>query len=108
LLVENSYDGYHGLPTHQRYFGFLSDAGVQIRAGNIASRQKAIDLGNGHAVLEYDSPWGRPIAQWTPTFGEHRKTHFEEIRRRFEERLGAERASAYAIPVVTLVFFRIS
>ncbi len=24
LLVENSYDGYHGLPTHQRYFSFLS------------------------------------------------------------------------------------
>jgi len=92
LLVENSYDGYHGLPTHQRYFSFLSDAGVQMKAGNIASRQKAIDLGNGHAVLEYDSPWGRPIAQWTPTFGEHRKAHFEEIRRRFEERLGAERA----------------
>ena len=23
LLVENSYDGYHGLPTHQRYFSFL-------------------------------------------------------------------------------------
>ena len=22
LLVENSYDGYHGLPTHQRYFSF--------------------------------------------------------------------------------------
>ena len=25
LLVENSYDGYHGLPTHQRYFSFLND-----------------------------------------------------------------------------------
>jgi p-cumate 2,3-dioxygenase subunit alpha len=92
LLVENSYDGYHGLTTHQRYFSFLSDVGVQMKGGTIASRQKAIDLGNGHAVLEYDSPWGRPIAQWTPTFGEHRKAHFEEIRRRFEERLGAERA----------------
>ncbi len=92
LLVENSYDGYHGLTTHQRYFSFLSDVGVQMKSGTIASRQKAIDLGNGHAVLEYDSPWGLLIAQWTPTFGEHRKAHFEEIRRRFEERLGADRA----------------
>jgi p-cumate 2,3-dioxygenase subunit alpha len=93
LLVENSYDGYHGLPTHQRYFTFLADAGVQLKGGNIASqRQCAIDLGNGHAVLEYDSPWGRPIAQWAANFGEHRKPHFEELRRRFDERFGVERA----------------
>jgi p-cumate 2,3-dioxygenase alpha subunit len=93
LLVENSYDGYHGLPTHQRYFTFLADAGVQLKGGSIASqRQCAIDLGNGHAVLEYDSPWGRPIAQWAANFGEHRKPHFEEVRRRFDERFGVERA----------------
>ena len=93
LLVENSYDGYHGLPTHQRYFTFLADAGITLKSGNISSQlQRAIDLGNGHAVLEYDSPWGRPIAQWAVTFGEHRKAHFEELRRRFDERFGVERA----------------
>jgi p-cumate 2,3-dioxygenase subunit alpha len=93
LLVENSYDGYHGLPTHQRYFGFLADAGIQIKGANIASQhQRVIDLGNGHAVLEYDSPWGRPIAQWAVNFGEHRKAHFAELRRRFDERFGTERA----------------
>ena len=93
LLVENSYDGYHGLPTHQRYFTFLADAGIQMKTGNIASRRQcAVDLGNGHAVLEYDSPWGRPIAQWAAPFGEHRKQHFEELRRKFDDRFGPERA----------------
>lgn len=53
LLMENSYDGYHGLPTHQRYFTFLADIGIELKGNNVAApaRQKAIDLGNGHAVL---------------------------------------------------------
>jgi p-cumate 2,3-dioxygenase subunit alpha len=94
LLVENSYDGYHGLPTHQRYFSFLSDIGVPVRGGDPARPpyQKAVDLGNGHAVVEYASSWGRPIAHWVPPFGESRKAHFDELRRRFEERFGRERA----------------
>src|SRR5262249_11879312 len=93
LLVENSYDGYHGLPTHQRYFGFLTDIGVDIRPKDMtAPYGAAIDLGNGHAVLEYQSMWGRPIAHWVPPFGEHRKAHFEELRRSLEDRLGKARA----------------
>ena len=94
LLVENSYDGYHGLPTHQRYFTFLTDIGVDMKGNNVAAptHQKAVDLGNGHAVLEYQSIWGRPIAHWVPPFGEHRKEHFEQLRRRFEDRFGPERA----------------
>src|SRR6266851_7333106 len=94
LLVENSYDGYHGLPTHQRYFSFLSDIGVDMKGRDVAAPtyQKAVDLGNGHAVLEYQSAWGRPIAHWVAPFGEHRKSHFEEVRRQFDERFGPERA----------------
>ncbi|MGO9607911.1 MAG: aromatic ring-hydroxylating oxygenase subunit alpha [Candidatus Binataceae bacterium] len=94
LLVENSYDGYHGMPTHQRYFSFLSDIGVDMKSRDVAkpSHQMAVDLGNGHAVVEYESAWGRPIAHWVPPFGEHRKAHFEELRRRFDERFGVERS----------------
>lgn len=94
LLVENSYDGYHGLPTHQRYFSFLTDIGIDFKNSTLASppRQKAVDLGNGHAVLEYQTAWGRPIAHWVPPFGEERKPHFAEVRRQFEERFGPERA----------------
>jgi p-cumate 2,3-dioxygenase alpha subunit len=90
LLAENSFDGYHAMPLHQRYFGYLNDVGVDMR--NLGKHQRAIDLGNGHAVMEYESSWGRPIAQWAPPFGEHRKAHFEELRRRFDERFGKERA----------------
>jgi p-cumate 2,3-dioxygenase subunit alpha len=94
LLVENSYDGYHGLPTHQRYFSFLSDIGIDVRSRDMTSPpyQKPVDLGNGHAVVEYQSAWGRPIAHWVPPFGEHRKAHFEELRAKFDKRFGKERA----------------
>ncbi len=94
LLVENSYDGYHGLPTHQRYFTFLSDLGVDLKGRDPATTpyQRAADLGNGHAVLEYQSAWGRPIAFWAPPFSEDSKAHLEQLRRRFDERFGKERA----------------
>jgi hypothetical protein len=56
------------------------------------SYQRAVDLGNGHAVVESQIEWGRAIAQWAPLFGEHRKAYFAELRRRFGERFGKERA----------------
>ncbi len=91
LLVENSYDGYHGLPTHQRYMQFLAESGSAFK-GLDGRSAKALDLGNGHAVIEYDSPWGRPIARWVPSFGAERKAHFDDIRRRFDDRFGETRA----------------
>ncbi len=94
LLVENSYDGYHGLPTHQRYFSFLSDIGIDFKGRDLSAPpiQKVVDLGNGHAVIEYQAGWGRPIAHWVEPFGENTKPHFEEVRRRFDERFGPERS----------------
>ena len=92
LLVENSIDGYHGLPTHQRYFSFLADTGADLRGGLETPHQKALELGNGHAVIEYLSPFGRPVARWVPSFGELAKARIEEKQRRLEERFGAERA----------------
>ncbi len=78
------------MAVHQRYFGFLNDLGVDVK--NFGSHQRAVDLGNGHAVIEFQVPWGRPIAQWAPPFGEHRKPHFDTLRRRFDQRFGKERA----------------
>jgi p-cumate 2,3-dioxygenase alpha subunit len=103
LLPENSVDGYHAMPLHQRYFSFLNDAGVDVR--NFGAHQRAVDLGNGHAVIEFQVPWGRPIAQWAPPFGEHRKAHFEELRRRFDQRFGKERARLICETSRNLVIF---
>lgn len=58
LLVENSFDSYHGLPTHGRYFGkFLND--VKLGNGSWSELSeggslggKALALGNGHALTE--------------------------------------------------------
>jgi benzoate/toluate 1,2-dioxygenase alpha subunit len=49
LLVENSYDGYHALTTHQRYFRMVMAASGEIDASAIL-QSRGIDLGNGHAV----------------------------------------------------------
>lgn len=92
LLVENSIDGYHGLPTHQRYFSFLADIGIDLKARGVLERHKVADLGNGHAVIEYTGPWGRPVAHWVPPFGAERKARIESTRRDLEQRFGAERA----------------
>jgi p-cumate 2,3-dioxygenase alpha subunit len=42
--------------------------------------------------MEYDAPWGRPIARWVPAFGAAKKAEFEAIHKQLAERLGPERA----------------
>jgi len=91
LLVENSIDGYHAPITHQRYFEFLVEMGVDAARIRRVGRGKS--LGNGHAVIETaPAPGGRPIAAWAPHFGEAKKAELDAIQRRFEERFGPERA----------------
>lgn len=89
LLVENSIDGYHAASTHDTYFKYLVDLGTDLSVGvNGVTR----DLGNGHAVLEYLAPWGRPIARWEPIFGEDAKPELDAIRADLVEKFGTERA----------------
>lgn len=89
LLVENSIDGYHAASTHDTYFKYLVDLGTDL---SIGVNGIARDLGNGHAVMEYLAPWGRPIAKWEPIFGEHAKPEFDAIRADLVEKFGSERA----------------
>jgi len=94
LLCENSFDGYHGLPTHVSYFDYLkSKPGSLVE---VAIRGHAHDLGNGHAVVEYSAPWGRPIAQPVPAWGEEAAAEVAAIKARLVERFGAERAERMA------------
>jgi len=91
LLVENSIDGYHAMSTHMRYFRYLIAAGVDLSSG-LGVGGGAVDLGNGHAVIEYGSPWGRPVASWTPAFGEDKRAEIEARQAALVERFGEERA----------------
>ena len=95
LLVENSYDGYHAQIAHARYMKYLAASGAVGPLGGRRS-DRARDLGNGHAVLEYTAPWGRPIAHWVPSFGEAAAPEIAEIRAKLEARLGPERAQRIA------------
>ena len=95
LLVENSYDGYHAQIAHARYLKWLASTGAFGPPGG-QRWDRARDLGNGHAVVEYTAPWGRPIAHWVPSFGEGLAPEIREIRAKLEARLGPERAHRIA------------
>ncbi|MBN9097524.1 MAG: Rieske 2Fe-2S domain-containing protein [Pseudonocardia sp.] len=93
LLAENSIDGYHAVPTHDTYFKYLTALGTSL-AGGVAGT--ATGLGNGHAVLEYRAPWGRPVAKWEPLFGEDAREEIDRLRADLVERHGEERAARMA------------
>ncbi|MGE0684872.1 MAG: aromatic ring-hydroxylating dioxygenase subunit alpha [Candidatus Binatia bacterium] len=90
LLVENSIDGYHGLPTHQRYMSFLGEIGGMDLSTVTRLRGVGKSLGNGHSVIEYEPPWGRLVARWAPYFGEEKKEQLAAVQQRLEERFGKE------------------
>jgi p-cumate 2,3-dioxygenase alpha subunit len=96
LLVENSIDGYHAPITHQRYIDFLYDTGVD--KGLLANRGtgRGLALGNGHSVIVNEPLGGRPIAHWTPMFGEAKKAELATIEQRLAERVGEAQAQRIA------------
>ncbi len=91
LMAENSIDIYHGPNLHPTYIDYL-----QSTTGSVAPMDgtggHAYDLGNGHGVVEYRGPWGRPVARWIPAWGESGKQEIDGIRARLTERFGPERA----------------
>ncbi len=94
LLAENSIDGYHAATTHATYLDYLMNTNGGLVKVAIAGR--AHDLGNGHAVLEYTAPWGRPVAQWVPMFGEAAKQEVADIHAELTARLGEDKARRVA------------
>ncbi|WP_439590257.1 aromatic ring-hydroxylating oxygenase subunit alpha [Hydrogenophaga sp.] len=86
LLVENSIDGYHGLPTHQRFFRkYLSDLGLQSNVTSLGSTDsRGRSLGNGHAVTE------KPRHMTGLTAGA--ASELAAQRQLIEQKLGKERA----------------
>jgi p-cumate 2,3-dioxygenase alpha subunit len=97
LLVENSLDGYHGLPVHQTYLEYLQSLGPVPDARPApatleGSMPEVLDLGNGHAVIQGPETMPRPIAHWAPPFDEGAKDEIDTIWEKLVERLGEERA----------------
>jgi len=91
LLAENSVDGFHGLPTHTTYFDYLTNIGGLRPDKFPYPFQQVRDLGNGHAVIEYPSPWGRPVARWTPAWGDEKREMIEAGRARLVQQFGEAR-----------------
>lgn len=90
LLVENSFDGYHALSTHSTYMDFLKNSNGALSQPNVYG--VARDLGNGHACVEYTAPWGRPVANWVPSWGERGKLEVEAVHERLVASQGVDRA----------------
>ena len=103
LLAENSVDGYHAACTHSTYLDYLKNANGALGATPLAGTGH--NLRNGHAVIEYSAPWGRPIANWVPLWGEEGKGEIDAIYAALEERVGAERADRIARKNRNMVIF---
>lgn len=103
LLVENSIDGYHASTTHASYLDYLKGTAGSLAAVPLTG--VGHDLGGGHAVIEYAAPWGRPIAQWIPAWGEQGKHDLEQIMAELTHRFGAERAQRIASKNRNLLIF---
>jgi len=103
LLVENSIDGYHAATTHASYLDYLKSTAGSLAA--VGLNGISHDLGNGHAVIEYSAPWGRPIAQWIPAWGEEGKHDLERIMAGLVERHGQESAERIALKNRNLLIF---
>jgi p-cumate 2,3-dioxygenase alpha subunit len=103
LLSENSLDGYHAATTHATYLDYLRNTAGSLGAAPLKGVGR--DLGQGHAVIEYTGPWGRPIAQWIPMWGEDGKMEIERIYDELVARFGADRARRIALHNRNLLIF---
>ncbi|WP_375207841.1 aromatic ring-hydroxylating oxygenase subunit alpha [Hyphococcus sp.] len=103
LLAENSVDGYHAASTHATYLDYLKNANGALGATPLEGTGR--NLRNGHAVIEYSAPWGRPIASWIPLWGEEGKTEIDAIYSELSSRLGDERADRLARQNRNMIIF---
>lgn len=103
LLVENSNDGYHAAQTHATYLDYLANTHALDK--EVALKGVGRELGNGHAVVEYSSPWGRPIANWIPKWGEDGKKEMDAVHAKLVELHGKEKADRMCFKNRNLLIF---
>jgi phenylpropionate dioxygenase-like ring-hydroxylating dioxygenase large terminal subunit len=90
LFVENSLDGYHVQPVHVTYFEYLQKLGAGRL--DLDGLNESVDLGNGHAAVKFRGPWARPVARWTPYFGEQNRAGVESAYAELVRKYGPDRA----------------
>lgn len=107
LMVENSMDGYHGVPVHQTYFEFVAERGdVSHLVKNLSTEQaRGYSLGNGHAVVDYPAAFPRAVALWHPMFGEDAKDDVDSALQELVDIHGRERAERMALTCRNLFIF---
>ena len=107
LLVENSLDGYHLIPTHQTYLDYINSLGTDDTGETMDSRLpgRARALGNGHCVIESAARNGRPIAHWHPLYGEAAREPMARVRQRLVEKYGEERTYRMADTTRNLIIY---
>ena len=104
LLAENSTDILHVETLHPTYLDLVAtNSNNQMKRGRMEGQ--AIDLGNGHCVIERRATYGRPIAQWISLWGEEARLEIEAIYDRLVARYGAERAHRMAKCARNLLIF---
>jgi p-cumate 2,3-dioxygenase subunit alpha len=99
LLCENSFDGYHADNLHSTYFDYVRNVNplaAKAPPGALRFEGDGRALGNGHAVVEFTAPWGRPAGKWSPAWGEATKAEMQETYRKLEARLERPRAHRIA------------
>ena len=104
MLAENSTDILHVETLHPTYLDLIrtNSEGTIVR-GRVQG--KSIDLGNGHAVVEREASYGRPIARWIPLWGEEAKVEIDAIYARLVKSYGEERANRMAYNARNLLIF---
>jgi len=103
LLVENSNDGYHAATTHATYLDYVTNTHTMGGPAQLAG--VGVELGNGHAVVEYTAPWGRPIASPIPAWGDEGRAELEAIHARLVDKHGKEKADRIAFKNRNLLIF---
>ena len=103
LLAENSFDGYHAACNHSTYLEYLGNTKGALGVDPL--KGEAVDLKNGHAMVEYTAPWGRPIANWVPIWGEEGKKEIDAVYAELQSRVGPERAERIAKKSRNMVIF---
>ncbi len=104
LLAENSTDILHVITLHPTYLDLVktNSGGTMVR-GKVLGQ--SIDLGNGHAVVEREASYGRPIAKWIPMWGEEARVEIDGIYARLVASYGEERANRMATRARNLLIF---